>query len=230
VSLTTPRALLASLVAALALPSAAAAQTAQGQPGAGRFEVSFGGGFQGGASLGSGDAALRTRESGDYRLFTTDSRFAGAGILEARAGMAFTSRYGVEVRVAFSGPELRSRVSEDAEGAPAIEVAERVDQYVVDGALVVAIPGLGIGGLVPFVSGGAGYLRQLHEGQTLIEEGVSYRIGGGVRHHLVTRDRGLVKHVGVRVDASLLILTGGIRIEQEARPHAATTAALFVGF
>jgi hypothetical protein len=218
------------LVAALAIPSTALAQTAAGQLPVGRFDVSFGGGFIGGASVGSGDATLRTQEDEGYRLFATDSRFAGAGILEARAAMALTSRYGVEVRVGLSRPELRSAISEDVEGAPALEVAERVDQYVVDGALVITLRGLRIGGIVPFVSGGAGYLRQLHEGRTLIEEGLVYHLGGGARHAVITRDRAFLKQVGVRVDASLLLLTGGIRLEDEARPHAAVTAALFVAF
>jgi hypothetical protein len=230
VSLATSRALFVWLIAALAIPSTAIAQTGAGQLASGRFEVSFGGGFLGGASVGSGDATLRTREDDDYRLFATDSRFAGAGILEARATMTLTPRYGVQVRFGLSRPELRSAISEDVEGAPSIEVAERVDQYIVDGALVVALPALRVGGIVPFVSGGAGYLRQLHEGQTLVEEGIVYHLGGGARHRLVMRDRGFLKQVGVRVDASLFLLTGGIRIEDEARPHAAMTAALFVAF
>lgn len=229
-SRTTPRGPWAWLVAALAVPSTVLAQTAAGPLPVGRFAVSFGGGFIGGASVGSGDATLRTRQDDSYRLFATDSRFAGAGTLETRAGMALTPRYGVEVRVGLSRPELRSVISEDVEGAPALEVAERVDQYVVDGALIITLRGLRIGGVVPFVAGGAGYLRQLHEGRTLIEEGVVYHLGGGARHSLITRGRAFLKQIGVRVDASLLLLTGGIRIEDEARPHAAVTAALFVTF
>ena len=34
---------------------------------------------------------------------------------------------------------------------------------------------------MPFVYGGAGYLRELHEGEALVEEGLEYHAGGGIK-------------------------------------------------
>ncbi len=49
----------------------------------------------------------------------------------------------------------------------------------------------------PFVTGGGGYLRQLHEGETLAVTGQFYEIGGGVKITLASRADAGIKTVGV---------------------------------
>jgi hypothetical protein len=209
---------------------AADAQTAANQAEVARIEASFGVGWLGGAALGDRDASLRTRTGGDYRLFSTASRFDAARSLEARGAYALTSRYIVEGRVGISHPDVSTAITADAEGAPALTVSERIDQYMFEGALVALFPGLRVASFVPFASGGAGYLRQLHEGQTLIEEGVAYHLGGGVRRSLFARDSGWMKVAGVRADTRLYILTGGIEFDGQARVHPAVSGSFYVGF
>jgi hypothetical protein len=218
------------LGAAIGAPVCASAQPAADARPLRRLEVVFGAGWLGGAGLGNGDASLRARGGGEFALFSTDSRFAGAPVLEARIAYALNRRYGVEARFGFSRPELRSSISGDVEGAPPISVAERVDQYAIDGAAIVMLDGMRLGRVIPFLSVGAGYLRQLHEGRTLIEEGTVYHAGGGVKHWLFVRERGFLKAAGLRGDARVYILSGGIAQEDRPRPHGAASGSVFVTF
>jgi hypothetical protein len=217
------------LLAVLPLPAAA-----QGirKPRVRLIEVSGGVGLIGGGSLGEQDANLRANSTPaePYRLFSTDATFRRAGVLEARLGTTLTSRYAIEGRFAFSRPELRAVISADVEGAPGLTVVERVDQYVIDGALLVLFNEARLGGVVPFASAGAGYVRQLHEGLTVIESGRIYHVGGGIRHRFFSRNRGFTRTAGVRADARLDLLSGGISIDDGPRPHLAISGSLFVGF
>ena len=215
-------------VVMLCLASAARAQSAATLPG--RIEVAVGLGVVGGAALGSDDANLRTATGSDFRLFGAQSRFGAAPTLEARAGLALTRRYAMEVRFALSHPELLTSISADVEGAPDIELTERIDQYVVDAALLVRLDRIRIGSVVPFASAGAGYLRQLHEGLTLVEEGTAYHVGGGVKHRFVSRGRGFLKAVGLRGDVRVYLFAGGIAVRNRPRPHAAAAGSVFVAF
>ena len=78
----------------------------------------------------------------------------------------------------------------DAEGAPTIDVVERLDHYLIDGGIVSGWTNSVCKGLRPFVTAGGGYLRQLHEGLTVIEEGRVFYVGGGARYWIFTRPRG----------------------------------------
>jgi hypothetical protein len=217
------------LLVMVGLPAAGAAQTA-GEPLPGRPEASFSAGWRGGSSFGSADANLRTRTGGDYLLFSTDSRMVGAPALEARASYALTRRYALEGRFTASRPELHTSISADVEGAADLEVAEQVDHYTFEGALVVMVPALRVGPLLPFASVGAGYLRQLHEGLTLVEEGITYHVGGGARHTLFLRRQGALKSAGLRGDVRLNVLTGGIELGDGTRTHVSASGGFFVGF
>ena len=209
------------------------AQTAGERP-VHRFEGTIGGLWLGGAGLGSSTAALRANTTGTpapFTLFTTESRFGSAPGLDARVGYGLTKRITVELGLVFSRPELRTHVSDDVENAPALTVAESVHQYFVDGSVVVLLDRFALGDrTVPFVTGGAGYLRQLHEGLTLVEIGQVYHVGGGVKHWLVLRDRGFMRGIGVRVDGRLYVLVNGIELRDRARPHGAISGSLFVTF
>ncbi len=219
------------LLALVCVAGPASAQSADNRP-VRRVEVTFGGGWFGGAHLGEADANLRANTSPPQplRLFTTDTRIAGAPALEATVGFAFNRRWGVEGGVARSRPELRSSISADREGAPALTVFEQVDQYLFEGRLVIMLDEIRLGQrTIPFATAGAGYLRQLHEGHTVIEEGLAYQVGGGLKHWLLARDRGVIKAAGARIDARLYLLTGGITFDDGPRPQGAVSGAVFVG-
>jgi hypothetical protein len=221
------------LVLLVACGTSALAQTAEERP-VHRFEGTVGGLWLGGAGLGNSTAALRANTTGTpapFTLFTTESRFGSAPGLDARVGYGLTKTITVEAGLVFSRPDLRTRVSNDVENAPALTVAESVEQYFVDGSIVVLLDRFALGDrTVPFVIGGAGYLRQLHEGLALVETGQVYHVGGGVKHWFTVRDRGFVRGAGVRVDGRVYLLVRGIEFEDSARPHGAISASLFVTF
>jgi len=212
------------------LLTTADAQSRTGQ--GGRFEVAGGGGIVGGAGLGSSDANLRANAltPTPYRLFTTSSSFATAPLIEARVAAGVSRRFAVEGRFAFSRPQLRTSISSDAEQGNAITAVERINQYMVDGSLVFALDSLRWREVIPFAAAGAGYLRELHEGQTLIEEGHSYHVGGGVRRRLFSHDRAFVKSGGLRGDVRVYLMSGGVAFTSDTRARVAVSGAFFVGF
>lgn len=208
------------------------AQTVGVQP-VPRIEVDAGGGLVGGADLGTGDANLRANATArqPFRLFTADSRFERAPTVHVRAAVALSRRVALEGGVTRSRPDIRTSLTADAEGAAPLTSIEQVDQYVFDAGLVWMIDALRLGDrLVPFVAGGGGYLRQLHEGRTLIEHGQVYHAGGGVKYWLMRRATGVVRSAGLRGDARVLLVRGGISFDDRPRPHVAISGGVFVGF
>lgn len=198
----------------------------------GRIEVAGGGGWFGGGVLGSSDANLRANSatSSPYRLFATDTQFGAAPVLEALVSVALSRRFAVEGRLGYSRPELRTTISSDAEQGNAITAVEQMDQYMVDASVVVTLGRAGVGNLAPFVAAGGGYLRQVHETQTLIDDGHSYHVGGGIKRRLFTHDRRLVKSAGVRGDVRVYWLSGGTAFDTDPHARVAASGSFFVGF
>jgi hypothetical protein len=186
----------------------------------------------GGASAGSSDANLRANDRTErpYLLFSTDSRFERTQAIHLRASRRLRGRWGIEGGVAISHPDLRAETRADVEGGPSLTVAETIDQYFFDAGMIVALDEFRIGGLSPFVTAGAGYLRQLHEGQTVVEHGQLVHAGGGARYALLTRASGFVRSLGLRGDVRAYVLRGGVSIEDRPRPHVAISGSAFVGF
>lgn len=202
------------------------------QPLVHRLEISFGGGIFGSGSLGSSDANIRANSgtAQPYRLFSTSSRLAAAPLLEARLGFSLSRRLSIEGRFGYSRPDVRTSVSGDVEGAPALTIVERIDQFAIDAGIKVRVDEWRLGSFTPFMTAGAGYLRQLHAGQALVEQGHSYFIGGGVVRPLVVRNRSLIKAVTLRADGRLDLLVGGIGNSDRPRPHPSFSGALVLGF
>ena len=220
----------ASLITVLVLLSASSA-AAQTDPPLHRLQLAAGIGFLSGASVGDADADLRSSTGNDpYRVFATSSQLAGATILDLRAGFDLTTRFGLEAHALYGHPELRTEVTADVENAPSVTAVERLDHYLIDGGLVVRFDEFRVGGWQPFAAGGAGYLRQLHEGLTVTEEGHLFYVGGGARRTLLTRPSGLLRAVGARVDLRLNILSDGITVDDNARNHVSASASVFVSF
>jgi len=198
-----------------------------------RIEVEFGGGVLGGAALGSNDANLRannpTRQS--FRLFSTDTDIGRAPAFHARVARALGRRFGAEGGIVIGHPEVRTSLTADAEGSPPLTVVERIDQYFFEASVVVMFEEWRVGaGTVPFAVAGGGYLRQLHEGLTVIEHGGLYHAGGGVKHWFVARGTGVIRAAGVRADGRIYVLTRGLSFDAGPRPHAAISGGVFVGF
>ena len=81
-----------------------------------------------------------------------------------------------------------------------------------------------------FVSAGAGYVGAVHEGLTLLESGISFRGGGGLKYPLVMQRRGRIKGAGIRADAALVVMTSGLAAESGATRQLAATGSVYFSF
>ena len=109
------------------------------------------------------------------------------------------------------------------EDAPDTTAEETLSQYLFDGSIVWH---LGKGRAVPFLFGGAGYLRELHEDDALLEEGLEYHAGGGIKWWFGERRRG----VGVRAEAGVSIRDGGFDFKDGQRIVPTAGGFLFYAF
>jgi hypothetical protein len=150
-----------------------------------------------------------------------------------RIGYHVTRRLAVEGGVTWSRPGIGLSVSDDFEAAPGFSaVGERMNQFFFDAAGVVAIrpDGFGRGRYVPFLEGGAGYLRQLHEGNALVDGGLVVHVGGGLKVRLASRPTSVVSGVGLRVAASAYRLSGGYSLDGRAQILPSLSAGMTLSF
>jgi Outer membrane protein beta-barrel domain len=188
------------------------------QSGRGRLEISGGGVFLGGFSFDERTAELTsnsdTGTGGTFDLFTTDAELKPAFGVRARVGVFVTPSFAVEGGLRFTKPILEVAIGDDTEDAEDTIAEETVSQYLFDASAVWHFGNARAAGrrAVPFVYGGAGYLRELHEGDALVEESVEYHAGGGVKWWL-----GAARRLGVRADVGVSIREGGVDFEDKRR-------------
>lgn len=188
--------------------------------------------WAGGYPVGDVNAQLRTNAAGSapppYTLFAASSDISSAPSVTARLGFAVTPRLVIEAAGSFGRPRLGVDISRDVEAAGQRLAGERLQQYVIDGALVWQLP-LRLGPRArPFVIGGAGYLRQLHEDRTLVETGQVYYAGLGARYW-IRGGTGRARSVGLRADLRGNLRRGGIDFENKVRVYPTLAASLFLG-
>ena len=222
----------AILLVALGLPVIAHAQEVPALR-VHHFTVGAGVVWSGGYDIGDATARLRGNGPGatplDVTLFTAESRITPATSPELQVGFAATERLAVEFGLAFTRPHIGVEIAGDAE-APSQELpGERLQQYVIGGGVTWQVPiRLGVR-LAPFLSGGAAFLRQLHEDRTLAETGQVYYAGGGARYWL-RGGHGAGHAYGVRGDARVNFRRKGIDFEDQMRIYPTFSLSVFVGF
>lgn len=225
-------------VSAVALPRDANAQRKSGGMPGGRFEVSGGAGTVGGTDLGTASATLSGSGApiGEpVTLFDTETKIEGGPRYEARVAFRLTPALQVEGGLAVNRTHLTTRISNDFEQAPATEASERFTEYAIEAGLLLHLTKLSFAGgrARPFVTGGAGYLRQIHEGQTLIDTGQSAYAGGGLTFTLrqATR-RAFIEALGLRADVRANVRSGGFERGDDGGATFAPsiTGGLFVRF
>ncbi len=208
----------------------AGAQSVERAP---RFEIGGGVSWTWSTSFGSRDALLTTSTGGSYRLFSTSTDLASVIGAEVMAGVRVSRGVVAEVVTSYSTPDLRTTIANDAEGASPVTAVESIRQFTIGGAAVVDLTRLRArSGLIPFVRAGAGYLRQLHESQTLIETGQVYDVGGGIRFPLRSSagSQSTITRVGVRVEGRATIRSGGIALDGGTHASPTLAASAFVRF
>ena len=188
-----------------------------------RVDLSAGAGFTTASDLGDARANLRGSSGSPLQLFATSSRMGTSLPVEVRLGYRITPRYTFEVRGAWSQPELKTSITGDFEATPALTVAEKVNLYSLDFGLLVLFNSSRPGALTPFISGGAGYVGAVHEGFTLLENGITYRGGGGIKYPLTRK-------VGVRLDGTLSFLSGGVVRDLGTTHQVSGSGSLYLTF
>ena len=101
-------------------------------------------------------------------------------------------------------------------------MSSTLTQITIEGGVLVDLPALRLpaGNLVPFVDGGGGYLRQVHEDRVLIETGRTLYAGGGVKWQSgAAQPSGLMQRLVVRADARFVSRTGGVDVDDERRHY-----------
>jgi hypothetical protein len=221
---------LAAAVAAVIVIGGAAeasAQTTASYGRVGRWEIGGGPVFAPGYDLGSQEAEL-TRNGdaslGPFDLFSSETSMDGAVGLQARLGLYLNPRISVEGGVRYARPTVATRLTDDTENADDTTATEQLSQFVFDGAVVFHFLNLRFydGRGTPFVSGGAGYIRELHEGNELIETGNAINATGGVKLWFGTGGRRL----GMRAEAGISSRSGGFDFEDGRRIVPLVSASL----
>lgn len=198
-------------------------------------QVTVGGGvtWASGYAVGGSDAQLRRNTSGvtpaSFTWFETRSRMTPAVGAELRIGVDLTPRLMIEGGATFGRPHLRFTIDADTEAPSQPQFdGESVQHYVFDAALVWRAPLRRPSRIDPFVLGGAGYLRQLHQERTLVETGQVYYAGGGARIYVRGRP-GSARSFGLRADVRMNVRRRGIDFENKARVYPSMSGQVFFG-
>jgi hypothetical protein len=197
----------------------------------GRLEVSVGALWIGQLALGSNDANETTPTGGNLKIFSTSTDLGSVAGLEARMGVRLLQSLEAEVEGSYGTPQLKVTITGDIENAPDVTATESVQQFTLGAGVMWYLPvHAARARLVPFVSGGVGHLRQVHEERTSLETGLYYYVGGGAKWLLFARPRGFVNAIGLRVDARAIVRTKGVAFDDGGHTSPAIGASAFVRF
>lgn len=185
--------------------------------------------WSGSYGIGDLDAELRGNAAGappPYAWLSAGSDVGSAVNGVVRIGFTLSSSLALEGGGTFGMPHVVVSIAGDDEAPPQQLEGEQLQQYLIDGALVWQLP-MNIGRRVrPFVIGGAGYLRQLHEERTLVETGQVYFTGVGARYWL-RGGTGRRRSLGVRGELRANWRRGGIDFQDKTRVYPTAGVHLF---
>jgi hypothetical protein len=203
----------------LCLTSVAEAQVYIGRdaPRRGMFELSGGGMFASGFELETLTAELsRSTPAETFDLFTSEAKVTGFPGAFARMGFYLSDGVSIEGGVRYARPRLSVRLSGDAESAAETTAEETISHYLFEGSLVWHLRHLSFasGRAIPYLAGGAGYLRELHEGNQLVETGQEYHALGGLNYWLGSGAR----RFGLRIEGGVSARKKGFDPDDAVRP------------
>ena len=214
------------LVAVALLVSAAQAGA---QTPASFFELTTGVWWSAPMGFSTPDALEVDRNGEPSRLFAAESGVDGAFGIGAAAAFRLTDRWQIEAGAIYSRPALSVQLSDDIEDAESATAEEDLHRIQIDAGVLVRL-GSAERRNQPFASAGVSYLRELHEGQTLADNGQAVFAGGGFKRVLRSKPDALVDVMGLRFEARLVVRTGGINLDDRTHVTAAAAAALFLRF
>lgn len=214
------RALASAALLSLAFAAPAPAQMLfqPDAPRRGSWEIGGGAAWETSHELGE-RRAQQTRNptsgAGPFDLFVTDTTLEAAPAAHAHLAVYLTPAIAVEAGVRYAQPRLRVRLTDDAEDAEPTTAGETIRQYQFEGSLVVHLTNLAFAGgrALPFVLAGAGHIRDLHQGDELLETGREFHGGGGLKWWFGSGRRRL----GLRAEARITARDGGFQLADERR-------------
>jgi len=218
------------LVPVLALTLFCAASAQAQQPARGRISIAGGLEWMGGSSFGAANADEITASGAGAPLFATSSELTASAGAAVKIGVRLTRLFEIEADGAYLRPSIATRVTADSEGAPDVTATDRLRQFTVEGTLVYTLGRWRTRKLRPFLAGGGGYLRQLHEGDTLSESGRIFSAGGGARIPLATRSRGRLAAYGIRADARAVVRTKAAALDGGSHLSPSIGVSLYASF
>jgi len=185
----------------LAMASPALAQS--------RAEISGGVTWTGGFDAGGTDATLSRGAAGatPLTLFSTSSRVRPAVGASGRVAFFVTPQLAVEGSLEYSRPSLETAFSNDFEQATGTQATIGIASYLFGGS---ALYHFGGARLVPFVSAGGGWLRQLDQDRVNVVDGPELHAGGGVKYRLSSS-------FGLRVEAGVSSREKTVSFEDKRR-------------
>jgi hypothetical protein len=208
-----------------ARPLGASPEDGAGPPG--RFELAAGVLWTGRIAVGAQNANERSPQGAPFSLFRTATDLGAAAGAEARIGVALTPVVQLDASASYLHPELQTAIRGDVENAAAIVATERTTQFTLEGALVVHLSRWHLGRrAVPFLSGGAGYLRQVAD--SLVQTGSTYHAGAGVKWWPVSQGRGRLKGLGISAEVRMVARRSGMVLDGRAHVSPGCAAALFL--
>lgn len=210
--------------ALLLAPCPAVAQPAS----PGRVDLAAGVRWFGPLDFGRVDAAESTLAGGSRPLFSADSTLDASAGVSALVSVRVANGLRAEGAVSYNPTGLSVRITGDPEVSARTTISAPVGQFLIEGGVLREIRRRGR--LVPFAAAGAGYLRQLNDGRTLIETGTSFYGGGGLYYVRESARPRRVKASGVRLDVRAEFLRGGVAPDRTTRLVPAVTAVFFARF
>ena len=213
---------LAMLLMCVATPAFAQAR-------GGSWELAPGAIWFSGMDLGSSTATLERPGGGEFELFRTETKLESGFGPAAALSFYVTPRVAIEAAFSYSRPGASTRVSSDAEDAPAVTSEIGLQQYLIEGNLRWYLA-RSRGAWRPFVRAGGGYLRQLDDSNAHVETGKTLQAGLGVDRAFRDRTAGKLRRAGVRLDVRAVARSGGFDVGDSLRLGFSAGALLFLGF
>jgi opacity protein-like surface antigen len=215
----------AILVVSLLFPAVALAQ----QPPEKRVEVGGGLRWIGPVHFNDVNANETTFGGGTRTVFESTSVLQSLAGVEGRVAIRLTPTFQAESSIVFGRTHLATHLTADAEAAD-VTATEPLTQYVLEAGLVAQLGRRRSGRARPFATGGIGYVRHLHDQQTLIETGQSAYAGAGLRYLLRGPRAGRSQDIGIRAELRGMILNGGLTLDGARHIVPTVSAALFVRY
>ena len=204
----------------LCLPGASAAQLRVSPA---RVELGGGLALAGVIDLGAVDATMTRNQPGTperFKFFRADSRIDADPAPAAWVGVNVTRAVGVEVGFQRSHPSIRTKISGDAEGVPAVTLTTKsILQRTIEGNVILHGNAWRFDGqrTVPFLLAGGGYLRQSDDEHGLAETARIYQVGLGFKWVSGITSSGRARGPGMRLDLRYVVRDGGFDLRGDTR-------------